>query len=134
MPNCFSRVVTTALLVLAASNALADFIPNYSAWKDMPDNVRHGYVMGIYDRSTKVWSSDPTEKALVFGISRCAKDLKIDSTMIVNAINKHYLNDTTTWSKGGFEAFHDTIARGACLDHINQERSLLNLDQWKVNR
>lgn len=127
----FRRLYLTAMIAFMPAQASADFFANYASWRDAPELVREGYVMGIYDRSTKLWSGDAGEKAVAIGIQICAKKLDLNSSMMAEAVDQHYKTNTARWSEGPFFIFHDVITRGACLSFVNAERMRLGLDPWK---
>ncbi|MCZ4273220.1 hypothetical protein [Maritalea porphyrae] len=127
------KAFLAAIIVLFPHQASADFLNSYARWKGAHPLVQQGYVMGIYDRTLKVWSNEEGEKAVAVGVSKCVKDLEINSVMMSEAVDYYYKTNTSRWSEGAFYIFHDAIVRGVCLQFVNEQRSLRGLDPWVVS-
>ena len=92
--------ITSALIVaiLTSTPALAGFINNKSSWDKLPDSVKAGYVMGIWDElTTEYWDEPADVKQRKDGFRRCASDSEFDAEVMINIINKEY-DDLKTWS------------------------------------
>ena len=128
------RVVIVAMLLTISSQAQSGmFIDGYARWKNLNAGSKFGYVMALWDTKSSLLPQNPTEfeRADRIGLNKCVEDLRLDSAMMVEAIDQAYRNDPAEWGTPPIVVFHSMLY-GMCEGYINQVRKerglkLLNL-------
>lgn len=123
--------LAAALLVLAGP-ARAGFIENRAGWLNLTQSERVGYAMGLHDGLLLYSRGDKAEEALVRGGIKCFQALGIDSSAIMEMINKGYRDNVSDWGEPPMKFV--VMARATlCRSYINDKRVELGLKPWLAN-
>ena len=123
-----------AFVLLISNSVQADFVTKYSDWRDLNASEKSGYVMGVWDGlrlMDHVGKDKNREKmAELIGIDSCGSELKLNSRMIVDAVDTTYLRNTQRWANGATLIVYGTI-RHMCLKYINHTHRNWGLELLK---
>ena len=80
-----------------ATTAQAGFFNNRVDWSQLPQNVKEGYAVGLYDGFTMPAEGDSQMmKRWKDDLSECSGEMGFTIPTIVDLIDNHYL-DTSNW-------------------------------------
>lgn len=128
------QVVGVCLLIVCGANiSKAGFRDNFSQWSELDSYAKSMYVQGVFDRMTGYSTFD---EAVWFAAQRkaltsCALDLKLNAKMLHEAVTKHYQDHPDDWGISPHFVLGTVVDR-VCLRYINEERSKVSLDPWKL--
>ena len=95
--------------------AQAAFFNNRVDWNQLPQNVKEGYAIGLYDGFiTPAEEDSPTMKRWKEHLSECSSEMRFNIDSIVDLIDAHYL-DTSNWKDTPLMALVYSM-RKACGD------------------
>ena len=124
------RIIAAVVAVQVAPFAsFAQSLLNYSDWRELEQSNKIFYVIGIYDKIEFVGDGND-EVAFALGVGHCVKEIQLNPSMLVQAIDNYYEDDTSTWDSPPIIALHQSIFRGPCLRFINEERAKRGLSLW----
>jgi len=125
------RFVPFLVLILslgaAASPARADFVKDFRQWQMLGPQGQAAYAMGIFDVMTVIVNDDPFTVARSAGLRSCALTLKLNASMVAQAITKFYVDYPASQRSAPFIAFNGYLERGACSPFINEARKKMGL-------
>lgn len=121
-------LLATALLALVVGTANAGFVNKYSDWRELTDQQKAGYVRGVIDEVTSRWFSDEEgELAVIDGVSTCIDNLEIDSAMMVELVDGAYQGNPNRWINSPNFVLRLALF-DLCRREINAERKEHGLD------
>lgn len=120
------RVAFLIYLVVAANAAAASYVKDYAAWKRLDDLGKAMYAVGLFDGMT-LYSGDSAIQAQTLGLISCSIELSLTSTLLAEAIQNGYRRDAATWKYPPSVILSQEITFGACLSHVNKQRTMQNL-------
>jgi hypothetical protein len=122
-------IVFVAALVLNTASANAEFVANYSEWRDMSQPEKSVYARGMVDGMT-IFGGSKDQLAFGNGLIKCLSELKITDVMLSEGITHYYQQNTSQWDKAPALAFMDVFTNSLCRERINAARVALGLSPW----
>ncbi|CAN7436185.1 hypothetical protein [Neorhizobium sp. LjRoot104] len=122
---------TLIFSVSVSTAANANYLQNYSAWKEIPPIEQAAYLAGVMDGWSR--TSTPGEPPWMApqrtGINKCVREQKVDGKMLVELVNEHYRTTTADWRVPPASILKHTIM-GLCLEDVNSEREKAGYRPW----
>jgi hypothetical protein len=118
----------SSVFALPNTSSAESVTKNYSDWKNIDQNARYWYVLGLFDMTLIAVSGEKNAEAVRDGMLKCAPEIKYDT--LVDAISEYYENNTANWNNPPYMAFWEAVVRGECLAHVNAARVELGLKEW----
>lgn len=124
-------ILTIAILTFMPSYASASFITNYQIWKDVPRDVKVGYVIGVMDAWTRISTKGEARWEAVqrVGVNRCVREQEISADELVIWVDDHYQKhhaDRPLWPA---LVLREAVMQ-VCLDAVNVERMKEGMTPW----
>ena len=125
-------VIMTSTTFIAVETDAA-FVNNYAKWRELPSGFKSGYAAAALDHEVIFTENDPAVLAKTEGISKCAQDLSLTTSMIVEAIDAEYRNAPDKWSYPPLVMAVTALTR-ICKTQINdarKARGLAEASNWQ---
>tara|TARA_B100000315_G_C14237190_1_gene433688 strand:+ start:38 stop:421 length:384 start_codon:yes stop_codon:yes gene_type:complete len=119
------------LSLVFSHQASAGFLGKYKDWRDSSLERKHGYVAGYIDHLSGHINGLAWYNARAKGINSCFLQMKIDTDMIIGAIDNAFNRNTKYWDRPVTHVI-DGVLHHTCLKFINIERKNDGLQLWKA--
>lgn len=99
-----------AFILLPINAAISNiFVQNYSAWQNLSPAHQNGYVIAHVDTQSTL--TDSGDASFANGIIACFRELRPNSTMIVQQVNDTYRSNPDLWGVPAALIVHVVVSR-----------------------